>query len=94
LLNDARDDNVIVSSSTEESRSLIATSFENPELRRSKGLVPIADDGVILAAGEGVAGVREVEAIGDEGGEYDTPSDNTRRAGGVAPSRDDGGVSR
>jgi hypothetical protein len=84
----------MVSSSTEESRSLIATSFENPELSRSNGLVVVADEGVIFAAGEGVAGVRDVEAIGDEGGEYGTPSDRTRRAGGVAPSTDDGGVSR
>jgi len=68
-LNDARDENVTVSSSTEESLSLIATSFGKPVLSRSNGLVIIADDGVILAAGEGVAGMREADAMGDDGGE-------------------------
>jgi hypothetical protein len=68
-LKDARDEKVQVSSSTEESLSFIATSFGNPELSRSNGLVIVADDGVIFAAGEGVAGVRAVEAMGDEGGE-------------------------
>ena len=69
LLNDARDENVMLSSSTEESLSLMATSFGKPELSRSNGLVIAADDGVIFATGEGVAGVREVEAMGDDGGE-------------------------
>ena len=48
---------------------MIATSFGKPVLSRSNGLVIIADDGVILAAGEGVAGMREADAMGDDGGE-------------------------
>lgn len=47
---------------------MIATSFAKPELSRNNGLV-VADDGVMFAAGDGVAGVREDEAIGDDGGE-------------------------
>jgi hypothetical protein len=68
LLNDARDEKDMLSSSTEESLSLIATSFAKPELSRNNGLV-VTDDGVMFAAGDGVAGVREDEAIGDDGGE-------------------------
>lgn len=94
LLNDARDEKVIVSSSTEESLSLIAISFGNPVLNRSSGLVIVADGGVPFTAGEGVAGVREVDAMGDDGGEYGTPSDITRRVAGAAASTDEGGVSR
>lgn len=58
---------VAMSSSVQVSRSFTATSLWKLVLSRSKGLVDCDGDEVII--GEGVETIREVEGIGEEGGE-------------------------
>lgn len=58
---------VAMSSSVQVSRSFTATSLWKLVLSRSKGLVDCDGDEVII--GEGVDTIREVEGIGEEGGE-------------------------
>jgi hypothetical protein len=76
---------VIVSSSAEVSRSLTAISVGKPVLSRNRGLAEVVDD-VIFATGEGVAGRREVEGIGEDDNEFGVPIDFIRREGGVGTS--------
>jgi hypothetical protein len=80
----------VVSSSADESRSLIAISLGNEVLRRYKGLVAL--ELVIFIIGEGVNGVRELPATGELGGEC-VPVDFTRRIGGVGASAVEAGLS-
>jgi hypothetical protein len=49
-------------------------------------------EGAMFIKGEGVDGVRELEAMGEDGGDC-VPVDFTRRIGGVGASRDEPGLS-
>jgi hypothetical protein len=68
----------------------MAISLGKLVLSRYRGLV--AAEEAIFSIGEGVEGVRELEAMGELGGDC-VPVDFTRRMGGVGASREDCGLS-